>query len=125
MLVDVVGFNERIGERLVRVVSQQVFTQRDDDLLGVATGRERFERGGAGGAPGGEVRVHAGDEGSELRVVVDGGLDGRLLNREIDVPGAVGPEETLPKLRAHLPVPLQRIHIGNRDAALEVPLDVL
>ena len=32
--------------------------------------------------------IHAGDEGGELRVLVDGGLDGRLLHGEIEVAGA-------------------------------------
>ncbi len=41
--------------------------------------------------PGGEVGVHAGDEGGELGVLVDRGLDGRLLHGEIEVAGAVRP----------------------------------
>ena len=66
------------------------------------------------------MRIHAGDEGSELRVPVNGGLNRRLLGREIDVAGAVVLEERQPKLWAYLPVALQSIHIGGWDAR-EIP----
>ena len=69
--------------------------------------------------------VHAGDEGGELGMLVDGGLDGRLLHGEVDVAGAAGLEQSLPELRADGPVPLQSINIGDGDAALQVALDVL
>ena len=75
--------------------------------------------------PFGKVGVHAGDEGDELRVLVDGGLDGRLLHGEIEVAGAVVLEQRLPELRADVPVALERIDIGGGDAALQVALDVL
>ena len=68
--------------------------------------------------PVGEVGVHAGDEGGELGMLVDGGLDGRLVHGEIEVAGAVGLEQGLPELRADVPVALQGIDIGGGDAAL-------
>ena len=69
--------------------------------------------------------IHAGDEGGELGVLVDGGLDGRLVHGEIEVAGAVVLEQGLPELRADVPVALERIDIGGGDAALQVALDVL
>ena len=72
-----------------------------------------------------KVGVHAGDEGGELRVLVDGGLDGRLLHGEIEVAGAVLLEQGVPELRADGPVALERIDIGDGDAALQVARDVL
>ncbi len=57
--------------------------------LGWQPACKRLERRGALLPPGGEVGVHAGDEGGELGVLVDGGLDRRLLHGEIEVAGAV------------------------------------
>ena len=68
VLVDVVG----VDQRLAGVVGEQVLGQRGDDLLGMAAGLQRLERRGASLPPGGEMGVHAGDEGGELRVLVDG-----------------------------------------------------
>src|SRR5690606_34982982 len=89
------------------------------------TGLRRLERGGAARAPAIEVAGHAGDEGGELRVLVDGRLDGRLVHGEGNVARAIGREQRLAQLRADLPVRLQRIDIGQRDATVEVAVDVL
>ena len=68
VLVDVVG----VDERLAGVVGEQVFGKRGDDFLGMAAGLEGLERLGALLPPGVEVGVHAGDEGGELGMLVDG-----------------------------------------------------
>ncbi len=68
-------------------------------------------------APGGEMRVHAGDEGGELRVLVDRGLDRRLFHGEIEIAGAVGLNKRASQLRADGPVALQRIDIAVGNAA--------
>ena len=77
VLIDIVG----VDERLTGVVREQALGQRCDDLLGMAAGLQSFKRLGARLPPRGEMSVHAGDEGGELGVPVDGGLDGRLLYR--------------------------------------------
>ena len=57
--------------------------------------------------------VHAGDEGRELGVLVDGGLDRRLLHGEIDVAGAAFPEQGVPEPWADVPVALQGIDVRH------------
>ena len=93
--------------------------------LGWQPGFKCLERLGALLPPGGEVGVHAGDEGGELRVPVDGGLDGRLFHGEIDVAGTVRLEQRLPELRADVPVVLEGVDIGVGNAAAQVAFDVL
>ena len=51
-------------------------------------------------------------------MLVDRGLDRRLVHGEVEVAGAVGLEQRLPELRADVPVALQGIDIGDGDAAL-------
>ena len=87
MLIDVVF----VDERLAGVVGKQVFGEGGDDFLRMAAGFNCSQRLGALLPPGGEVGVHAGDEGGELRVLVDGGLDGCLVHGEVEVAGAVRP----------------------------------
>src|SRR5439155_10785168 len=81
--------------------------------------------GSAGLRPPIAMVLHAGDESRELRMLVDGGLDGRFLHGEIDIAGAEFLEQCVPELGAHLPVALERIDIGDWDAALQVARDVL
>src|ERR1035438_10301227 len=72
-----------------------------------------------------EERIHAGDEGGELGMFVDCGLDRRLLNCEVEVTGAVGFEQDFAELGAYSPVRLQGVNIHCRDAAAEVTFNVL
>ena len=58
-------------------------------------------------------------------MLVDRGLDRRLVHGEIEVAGAVGLEQRLPELRADGPVALQGIDSAAGDAALQVAVDVL
>ena len=58
-------------------------------------------------------------------MLVDGGLDGRLLHREIDVAGTIYFEQSLPQSRAYIPVLFERIHISHGDAASQVAINVL
>ena len=81
--------------------------------------------GGTLFAPVGKKRIHALDEGNELRMLVNGGLDGRLGHGQIKIAGEVGFEQRLPELRANGPVTCQRIHIRRGDSAAQVALDVL
>src|SRR5258708_10311814 len=69
--------------------------------------------------------IHEGDEHSELGVLVDSRLDGHLLHGEIEIAGATFLEQGVPELRTDGPIALERIYIGNGDAALEVAGDVL
>ena len=69
--------------------------------------------------------VHAGDEGGELGMLVDGGLDRRLVHGEVEIAGTVGLEQRFAQLRADRPVRLERIDIGGGNAALQMPVDVL
>ena len=68
---------------------------------------------------------YAVDEADELRMLIDGGLDGKLYDGQIKVAGAIGFEQGLPKLRANIPIRLQGIHVGVGYSTLQVPLDVL
>src|SRR5665213_86767 len=72
-----------------------------------------------------EVGGHAGDEGSELGMLKDGGLDGYLLYGKIEVAGAARLEEGLPKPRADGPKARQSINVGSRYTALQVASNVL
>jgi len=72
-----------------------------------------------------EVGVHPGDECGELVVIEDGGLDRGLLDGERDVAGPVLLEKRLPQIGEDGPVAFQGIHVADRDAALEVPGNVL
>src|SRR5439155_19772756 len=75
--------------------------------------------------PDGEGGVHAGNEGSELGVLIDGGLDSRLLHSEVEVAGATFLKQCVTELRTDGPVALECIDIGLRDPALQVTRDVL
>ena len=121
VLVNVISINQQ----LVLVVRQQPFGQLHNHLQGMAARPERLERGCALVPPDREMCVHAGDENGELRMLIDGGLNRRFLDRQIDIARSVGLEEHEPELWAHLPIRLQRIHIGNGNAALEVAFNVL
>ena len=121
MLIDVVG----VDQWLVVVVRQQPLGQRDNHLLGVAASLERLELGGARLAPCIEVGVHAGDEGGKLRVLINARFYRFFHDLQVDKAGAVGREERLAKPWADGPIRLQRIRIGDRDAALEMALNVL
>src|SRR6185369_1756020 len=88
-------------------------------------GLQVFERFAATLLPVGKQGIHAADEGNELRMFIDSGLYGLLGYSQIKVAGALGLEQGLPQLRTHIPVSLQRIHVGTGDTALQVPLDVL
>src|SRR5215203_1941519 len=121
MLIDVVG----VDKWLVKVVSEQALGQLRDDLLGMAADSQAFKRRGALLPPDGEMGVHAGDEGGELGVAVDGGLDGGLVHRKAKVTPALFPEQGMPELRTDIPVALERIDVSLGDAAPQVPRDVL
>ena len=71
MLIDIVV----VDERLAGVMGEQVFGKIEDDFLRMESGFQRFERCGALLPPGGEVGVHAGDEGGELRMLINRGLN--------------------------------------------------
>ena len=120
-LIDVVAVNER----LAGVVGEEALGELHDDLLGMAADVQRFEPWDALLPPGGEVSVHADDEGGELGMLVDGGLDRRFLHREAEIARAELLEQGVPELRADVPVAVERIDVGLRDAAPQVALDVL
>ena len=71
------------------------------------------------------MAVHGGDEGSELRVFVNGAFDVRLVHGEVEIAGAGFLEQSLPELWADGPVALEAIDIGGGDAAFQVAFDVL
>ena len=104
---------------------QQVFGEGGDDLFRVATSFEVPQPRGALLPPLGKHGVHACDEGDELRVLVDGGLDGGLVHGEVEVTGAIRLEQDLPELRADGPGALEGIDIVGGNTALQVPLDIL
>ena len=84
-----------------------------------------LERYGVRVSPLGKVGVHCRDEGDELAVVVDRGLDCRFLDGEVEIARAVFLEQAVPQLRKHGPVSFQRINIGGGDASLQMARDVL
>jgi hypothetical protein len=69
--------------------------------------------------------VHPGNEGRELGMLVDGGLDGRFLHRKVEVAWAVVLKQSLPEIWADGPIAAERVHIPRRDAALQMSLNVL
>src|SRR3989442_1279036 len=72
-----------------------------------------------------EVRVHASDKGGELGVLINGGLDGRLLHREVEIAGPVSLEQYIAEVGADGPIRRESIYIALRDSALQVAFDVL
>ena len=54
---------------------------------------QRLQRLGGPLPPAVEMLVHAGDESGKLRVFVDTGLDGSLLDGQVEIAGAVGFEQ--------------------------------
>ena len=58
-------------------------------------------------------------------MIVDGRLDGLLLDTQIDVAGPVALEQGFAQARADGPIPLQRIHVALWDTAAQMALDVL
>lgn len=78
-----------VDERLAGVVGEEVFGKGGDDFPGMTSGLQSLQRGGVPLAPLCEQGFHAADESDELRVLVNGGLDGRLIHGEIEVAGAI------------------------------------
>ena len=121
MLIDRVGVNQRLAD----VVGQQALGEGGDNLLGMAARLHLAQRRGHLLLPGGKVRVHAGDEGGELGVLVDRGLDRGLVHGESQVAGAAMVEQSLTELRADRPIGLEHIHITRGDTAAQVALNIL
>src|ERR1700730_19178953 len=84
-----------------------------------------FQRGGTLLSPRCKVGVHLVNESRELRVLIDGGFDGRLVHRKIEEAGAVVLKEGLPEPRTDSPVTLEDANIGFGNAALQMARDVL
>jgi len=114
VLIDIVLFNQRF----VRVMGQQVFGELSNDGLRWQPRLQTFECFGALLPPAGKQGIHTVDEADELRMSVDGGLDGLLGNGQVKVAGAIDFEQGLPKLWTHLSIRLQGIHVGAGYAAL-------
>src|SRR2546425_6427300 len=91
----------------------------------MAARAQGLERRGTRLPPSTEMGTHACYEPRELGVPVNRGLDGRLFHGEIDIAWAEFFEQRVAEPGAHFPVGLERIDIGDRDAAMQVPGDVL
>ena len=121
VLVDGVG----VDEELALGVVQQVFREVVDDLLWQAVDLELAQAEGSHLPPLHEMGLQAGDEGAELGVTVDGGLELGGLDEEVVVAGAVRLEQGGAEGGADLPILLEGIEVPCRDAAVEVAADVL
>lgn len=81
MLIDIV----LVDKRFVGVVGEQALRHLSDEVFRMKTCLQRLERDNALPAPVGKQGIHALDEADEFRVLVDGGLDGKLYDGQIKV----------------------------------------
>ncbi len=114
-----------IDQRLAAVVLKKSLAERMDELLRLEAWLECLELLCLRIAPCREVGIHPLDEGRELRMAIDAGLDGRLVDGQVQVALPVGLEQRTAQLRANVPVGLQRVHVGHWNPALQMPFDVL
>ena len=104
---------------------QQVFREVVDDLLWQAVDLELAQAEGSHLPPLHEMGLQSGDEGAELGVTVDGGLELGGLDEEVVVAGAVRLEQGGAEGGADLPILVEGIEVPRGDAAVEVAADVL
>ena len=121
VLIDVVV----VDQRLAGIMGQQTLGEVGDDVLGIEAWFQGFKHCDAFPSVNVEVGVHAGDEGGELRMLVNGGFDSGLVHGEVEVAGAAFPKQRLSELRADGPIAFEVIDIGGGDTALQVACDVL
>ena len=121
VLIDGVG----IDQELAFGVGEQGFGVFANDVLRQAVDLELTEADGRGGAPSGKVFFKPGDEGGELRVAVNRGLELGGGHEEVVVAGAVGLEQGGAEVGADFPVIGEGVDIARGDTAVEVAADIL
>ena len=88
VLIDRIGVNQRLAD-----IMRQHFHSKDlNNILRMAAHPQLAQRCGALLAPYGEVGVHRGNEGGELGMLVDRGLDRGLLHGEGEIAGTLRPK---------------------------------
>src|SRR6266508_878212 len=86
---------------------------------------QAFQRGGVTLSPIIKKCIHAVDEYDELRMLINGRLDGLLSHCQIEVARAVILEKRTTELWADVPVTMQRVYIRDGNSASQVAFDVL
>ncbi len=115
MLIDVVGIEQRYGEK----GCQQIFREGFDQHLGAVADLNTHKVWGVGLPPLGEALRHLLVEDGEFGVGEDGGLDLAGLDLELAVAGAVG---GCKQLAAHsgkyIPISSQAVDVAVGHATL-------